>query len=377
MKINGNLLLVSNYPSDTAYAWWLMEHFWCLLADEYKDSGHRVYLAYPKLVGEISSVLTTRMEVVELDIFGSDATKSRDFIREHSIKTVYLTDRPFFSLTYFLWRLLGVKKILVHDHTPGDRPAVGGVKGQIKTLRNSLSLFTADAQFSVSPLMKTRSIENGRVSPSKIFSVQNGIPSEVVEEEQVLAREEIRRSLNIPSDAVVVITTGRAHPYKRPDFVMKAAAQLIKNSNSPVIFLLVGDGPQFTELESLHEQLGLSDNFRLLGYRNDVPKLLAASDIAVHAALGEGFSLSVLEYMRAGLVVLVPDIPSVKQAVEHGVNGLVYDWDDIGSLSSCISDLVEDLALRKEFGEQGKSAVATRFSLENCTKEFLSALNSI
>jgi len=377
MKTDGNLLLVSNYPSDTAYAWWLMEHFWCLLADAYKDRGYNVYLAYPKLTGDIKSELTSRMDVVELDLFGSDSQKSRDFIREHAIKAVYLTDRPFFSITYFLWRLLGVKKIIVHDHTPGDRPAVGGIKGEVKVFRNKLSLFTADAQLSVSPLMKVRSIENGRVPASKVFVVQNGIPTEVAEDDREASREEIRRELNIPSDAVVVITTGRAHPYKRPDFVMEAAAHYIKISSSRVVFLLVGDGPELAELERLHERLGLADNFRLLGYRNDVPKLLAASDIAVHAALGEGFSLSILEYMRAGLSVLVPDIPSVKQAVEHDVNGFVYDWDDIESLSGLIAELASDPKLRQRLGDQGRNSVVTSFSLENCSEEFISALDSI
>ena len=377
MKTDGNLLLVSNYPSDTAYAWWLMEHFWCLLADAYKDRGYNVYLAYPKLTGEIKSELTSRMDVVELDIFGSDSQKSKDFIREHSIKTVYLTDRPFFSITYFWWRLLGVKKILVHDHTPGDRPAVGGIKGQVKAFINKLSLFTADAQLSVSPLMKTRSIENGRVPASKVFVVQNGIPTDVADDDRAANREEIRRELNIPSDAVVVITTGRAHPYKRPDFVMEAAAHYIKSSSRRVIFLLVGDGPGFADLERLHAKLGLSDHFRLLGYRNDVPKLLAASDIAIHAALGEGFSLSILEYMIAGLSVLVPDIPSVKQAIEHDVSGFVYDWDDKESLSGYISELASDPKLRKRLGEQGENTVVASFSLDNCSEEFISALDSI
>jgi len=370
VKSDGNLLLVSNYPSDVAYAWWLMEHFWCVLADEFARSGSKVFLAYPEVNNAPKAAIKERMEVVALDVFEGDQDAVAKFIKVNDIRVLYLTDRPFFSVAYLRMRRLGVEKIIVHDHTPGDRPAIGGVKGLLKALRNRLPAFTCDAQIAISPLMRKRSLENGRIPASKVYCVQNGIPDATLSEDRLA----VRKRLGISEDTVVVISTGRAHPYKRPQFIMNAAASVLEHSTKDVVFLIVGDGPEFEALESLHAELKLADRCRLLGYRKDVASLLCASDIAVHAALGEGFSLSILEYMRAKLAVLVPNIPSVQQAIMPEESGLVYQWDRVEALSEDILRLVDDSALRLKLGKSASSEVREKYSLDMCTTQFKDAL---
>ncbi len=371
-----NVLMVSNYPSDTGYAWWLMEHFWLLFNDFVNENGGRAYLAYPKITKTNDLISKSGINLVELDMRPSTlraCLKLCKFIFQKKISVIYFTDRSYFSFIYLLYRFFGVKIIIVHDHTPGDRPPIKGVKGALKLLRNRLPFVTANSVFNVSPLMKTRAIENGRIPSRKCYVVQNGVKYK----EPLLTRAEIRKKLGIDEARVVSISSGRLHSYKRFDLIVDA----IKIQEQPLrrrraLFLFVGDGPARQDLTKKINDLGLSDMVWILGERNDVPDLLNMSDLAIHASLGEGFSLSIIEFMVHHLPVIVPNKPSVCQAVGHMNNGLIFESGSPEELSQCIVNLVSDKALRDELGGNAKQKVLSCYTLESTSRAFLKALKT-
>lgn len=374
----GNILMVSNYASNTVYAWWLMEHFWCLLGGTFAEAGRKAYLAYPQVKSVPKSIQESAIEVVEMALPWSDArgkAQVKQFIEDNKITALYFTDQPYFNWKYAQLREWGIEKIVVHDHTPGDRPAIGGWKGWIKSLRNQINEYCADGVLCVSELMRDRSIKNGKVPEGKCHVVQNGIPPVPSLDG---SKDQLRRQLGIPEDSFVVITTGRAHPYKRFDFVIESADLLrTQRPDLSVLFLLAGDGPAMHELESQVAERHLGEVVRLLGFRRDIQQLLHASDAALHAALGEGFSLSIVEYMSAGLPVLVPNIPSVCQAIDHGDNGFVYKWDSCESLAEGISRLVQDEKLTDEMGARAKRKANSLYTLDRCSEQLLQTVRRI
>jgi len=373
-RIKGNALMVANYPSDTAYAWWLMEHFWTLITEMYTASGNRAFLAFPRINTPPSITQKTAVEALELTFPWNDKIEKMafiEFIKQNKIELIYLTDQHYFDVRYKTLRDAGIKHIIVHDHTPGDRPPFLGIRGALKDIRNRISPFTADAVFCISPLMRERSISNGRIPSSKCIIVQNGIPPH----KSSMTRAHVRKSLGIDNDTVVAITTGRVAPYKRLDFIIKAAS--LQDESAGIIYMIVGDGPAFCELDALVEKLDVAKSVKLLGFRTDVSELLRASDFAIHAAQGEGFSLSITEYMGAGLPVLVPNIPSVSQAIEHGRNGYIYAKDSHEELASYALMLAEKSELRRSMGENAKHDALTKYSLEQCTKAFASSMETV
>jgi len=376
--IRGNVLLVSNYPSDVGYAWWLMEHFWTLIAEQFEARGGKAFLAYPSITELPESIRKSNIVAVDMGTQGPGTSHRKtieQFIKTHNIRHVYLTDRPWFNIDYAFMRRAGVRNIVVHDHTPGDRPRIGGLKGFIKSVRNRLPMICADSQVCVSELMRQRSIHNGRIPENRCHVVQNGIPPVEVGN---TSRQSLLENLNIPLDSKICITTGRTHPYKRFDFIIDTALELQRlMPENNLVFLLIGDGPAYSTLKEKIHHLQLDRQVRLPGFIANARDILGTADMAMHAALGEGFSLSIVEYMSAGLPVLVPDIPSVKQAIDHGENGYVYPKDDASSAARFIARLLQDEQTRQSMGLLAREKANTQYSLDNCTREFKNACRAL
>jgi len=373
-KLSGNLLLVSNYPSNTGYAWWLMEHFWKTQALMFEAAKLKTFLAYPEINDISMTIKNSPICPVELSLpWNSPKQKvdARRFLRENNIHYIYFTDQNYLNHKYGIMRLEGVRRIMIHDHTPGDRSPVNGLKGLIKYMVHSLPWITADKVICVSELMMHRNITNARIPKYSCAVVQNGIPPIDCTDAHDKS-EKLRASVGVRVESILVLTTGRAHPYKRLDFVIQCAAKVQKLAPEvDVVFLLVGDGPAMPELKEMVQQLKLEKTVRLLGFRDDVHDLACVSDLAMHAALGEGFSLSIIEYMSAGLPVLVPDIPSVSQAITHGETGFIYPKDDVEMAAKQILKLATDAGKRVEMGKFAKALADTSYSLEQCTQRFI------
>lgn len=94
------------------------------------------------------------------------------------------------------------------------------------------------------------------------------------------------------------IAVGRLVPIKNFDVILDAWTEI------PIPLRIVGDGPEYKNLESRAKRLGLLDRVEFLGERSDVSDLMDRSDLLVAASNKEGFSYVVLEALRSRLVVV-------------------------------------------------------------------------
>jgi len=375
--MKGNVLLVSNYSSETGYAWWLMEFFWITIS-KYVNSSQKTFLAYPK-VNEISeNIYNSDIQTVALNfdlLIKATRNSILSFIKNNKITTIYFTDRKYFDTNYRFLRTAGVKIIIIHDHTPGDRPEIKGLKGIFKAWRNKIGLFTADAFLNVSPLMRQRSIKNGGIPENKCFSIQNGIKT--LEPKQSNFTHSIREELGINKNAVVVVTSSRLHSYKRVDQAIKAFETATHRIEMEIHLLVVGDGPDEERLRDVASKCTSHKKIHFLGFRRDIKNILNESDLAIHCSQGEGFSLSIVEYMAACLPVIVPNIPSVCQAITHDKNGFIYRNNHLPEASNFIKKLSENTELRKKMGSDARSKVYSDFKLEHTLQQFEAVLSGL
>jgi glycosyltransferase involved in cell wall biosynthesis len=369
----GRVLLVANYESDVGYAWWLMEHFWHLIATAMQAQGRSCLLAYPQIRSVPEVIKRSPIELIEFPFTyqsAGDIRRGLDLIRRHRIESLYLTDWPYLHWVYALWRLTGVKRIVIHDHTPGDRPPLRGVQALVKDALHAPGIASATGYVGVSSYIGRRLQENARVPARRCTVVTNGIPTD---DRPRSAREEVRKRLDIPQDAVLIVLVSRATYYKGIDFAVRSLARVLQqdeNRRRRVFAVHCGDGPDVGAFEQLARELNISENFRFLGRRQDVRDILGAADIAFHASHGEAMSLAILEFMAAELAVLTSDLPSVSAALQPGITGLTYRHGDEAHAADTLQRLIDDPSLRKSLGAAAAAACRTNFSLDAMNHRF-------
>ena len=118
--------------------------------------------------------------------------------------------------------------------------------------------------------------------------------------------------------------------------------------------MIVGDGPERGALETRIAQLGLGDRVHLLGFRTDIPELLAGCDLFVLPSLFEGLPLSILEAMAAGKAVVATAIGGNDEAVVDGVTGLLVPPADPEALADALRTLLREPERRRRLGEAGR-----------------------
>ena len=172
----------------------------------------------------------------------------------------------------------------------------------------------------------------------------------------------LREDLSIARESHIILNISCLKPQKDPLTYVEVAERVLKEHPNTV-FLLAGDGELRGELEATIEKLGIESSVRLLGWRRDIPSLLALSDIMVLTSLWEGLPQSFGQAMATGTPIVATRVDGAPEAIVEGVNGLLYDTKDVDGLSSGISRLLGDEKTRREMGERARES-APRFSEE-------------
>jgi glycosyltransferase involved in cell wall biosynthesis len=178
----------------------------------------------------------------------------------------------------------------------------------------------------------------------------------------VADREAARQELGLGPGQVAVCTVANLRWQKGyPDLML--AAKAIIDEGHDVVFLAVGQGPLEQELRQRHDELGLGDRFRFLGYRADALRVLGASDVFALASIHEGYPLAVMEAMAAGLPIVATNAGGVPDAVRDGEEGLVVESKRPDLLADALRKVVSDSSMRQRFGAAALARSAS-FSID-------------
>lgn len=369
------LLLVANYDSGVGYAWWLMESFWAKLA-EHCSSHNRVILAYPSISTVPPVIINAPLRVVEQDFSGTTLSMVLVqclFLLRNRVRVIYFSDKGTWHWRYALYRFCGVSHIVVHVHTLCVCTSNFGLKSWLKRLVHRLPWLTINGAIGATDLVRRRLCETTCVPLERCFVAPNGLPLP----DTAPAAADLHALFQMPAGRKVLVMTGRADRKKGVVFILQCLAQLPPEERDDLQFLFIGDGPDIAYFNAIATDMGIAGNCTFAGRREDVPALLEGADIAIHPSQGEvGYSLSILEYMRAGLPVMVPDNPSVCGATEHESSGMIYPEGNAAEATSMLRRLISDDALRIRLGEQARLAVQ-KYSLEATHTALLKAFDEI
>lgn len=367
LQSSGNILLVGNWRSDAGYSWKMIERFWIAIARAFPS--RRTILCFPQVTTVNPDILSAGIEVKQFDFDLRRPAALARFCRHHDIGLAYLTDRPYSSSTYPVLRSVGVRKILVHDHSPGQRTEPSPLKRVAKTAK--VRMFGADAYIACSEQVLERFTKVGCIHPGRCHLALNGIELSRFPH----PRPTIRKELLLSPDTLLAVSCSRVHTYKRVSDIVDAAALL---TDLDVRFIHIGDGPGFEALQMKIEELGLQSRFTLLGQRDDVAEILSGCDIAIHASSGEvGLSLSILEFMASQLALVVTDEPTVSRIIDSGRTGLTFPHGDAQALAARLRELSSDSHMRLRLGKAAREYVENGYRVENTVASVLGVVEKV
>jgi len=186
-----------------------------------------------------------------------------------------------------------------------------------------------------------------RIAPAaRLETIHNGIPDDLP------AAPAGRRG--VPS----VIMVARFAPQKNQAMLLDAAATI------PTAFRVqfAGSGPTMETIERKARELGVAERVEFLGDRSDVARLLRAADIFALPTNWEGFPISILEAMRAGLPIVASDVGGVREAVVDGVNGFLLERGDSAGFRRALERLLTDESLRARMARESRRMFEENFT---------------
>ena len=228
----------------------------------------------------------------------------------------------------------------------------------------------AAAVVAVSAVSKAALEKMNHLGKGVVRVIPNGIPLDMYRDTPDV--QALRDVWNIPPDALPIGFVGRLSKVKGPGYFIDAIADLYR-SHKKILGIVVGDGPLRSDLEAKAAALKISHIVKFVGFQKDVRRWSSLFKVGVVPSLSEGFGLSAIEFMAAGVPVVASDVGGLREIILHEKTGLLVQPHDVLALESSISRLLSDEDLSKSLTEAGRARVADHFSIEN-TRNQLAAL---
>jgi glycosyltransferase involved in cell wall biosynthesis len=243
--------------------------------------------------------------------------------------------------------------------TPGVPPTQAAVYRRIERLVGPL----ASRIITVSEFDRALALEARIAPPHRIVTVHNGIP-----DIPAPLRAEPGRA---PTRLVMVARFGaqKDHPT-----LLRALGGL---RDLPWELDLIGEGPLTADVRGLAESLGLGDRVHFLGQRMDVHRILGDAQVSLLATNWEGFPLSILESMRAGLPVVASAVGGIGESVDDGRTGYLVPRGDVETLRARIGGLIADSELRVRLGQAGRARYEAQFTVEHFVSKTLAVYRDV
>lgn len=257
----------------------------------------------------------------------------------------------------------GIPYIIHSIHGFGFHPQQRPLVRQIFILLERLTARITTHFIAVSKANLDLGVQLRLFSRDQVSLIRSGIALEpflalcnLPEAERRQRRAEKCRELRIPADRKIVGMIACFKPQKAPlDFVrvMRVVADAIPDAHA----IMVGDGELRPQVEALIAELHVESVISLLGWRTDIPELLALCQVAALTSRWEGLPRVCPQAMAMGLPVVATAVDGTPEAVHDGVNGFLAPPGDVPRLSEKIIELLRDPALATRLGQQGQKLV--------------------
>ncbi|MCP4711865.1 MAG: glycosyltransferase [Planctomycetes bacterium] len=256
-------------------------------------------------------------------------------------------------------KCMGTKRVFTSTHT--------AEKGKLWHLTaENLICRLHPISVCISHSVKRHLVRHAHISPSRLSVIYYGINCPKFAQAQSADLSEF----GFTKKHKTLIFVGRLDPVKNIDLILHALSQLASLQKQKLQLLIVGDGPQRPQLETLTKQLNLNDCVHFTGARRDVERLLKAADLFLMPSKWEGFGLSAAEAMAAGLPVIASRTDGLIDVIDHNINGLLVSPNDLNELTQSIKSLLDNPQKMKILGLAAQKKAHQHYSINTMIKNY-------
>ncbi|MFN3480134.1 MAG: glycosyltransferase family 4 protein [Thermodesulfovibrionales bacterium] len=213
-----------------------------------------------------------------------------------------------------------------------------------------------DAMITTGEEIRQRMINDNGFNAQRIFSIPTGVDLERFNPTRVTPAFKPK---GFSIGMIGVLRSWKGHRY-----LIEAAPAILK-SIPDAVFYIVGDGPQYKNIEGHIEELSLKDKVVMIGHREDIPEILASLDVVVHPSYAnEGVPQSVLQALAMERPVVASDVGAIKEVVIDGKNGFLIHPKKPEEIAEKVIALYKNPELGKLFGKEGRMLVKRSYSFE-------------
>ncbi|MBI4686385.1 MAG: glycosyltransferase family 4 protein [Nitrospirae bacterium] len=220
-----------------------------------------------------------------------------------------------------------------------------------------------------SEMVKKQIMYHYAVPEGRIKIIYNGVDlKRFCPDNKLKWRDAVRKSLDMPEDALVVLFVGSGFERKGLRTLFKALP-LIKGYDVHIVAIGKGDVDRY---KALSEEYGMSGKTTFLGPQADIEKFYAAADIFALPTLYDPFSNATIEAMASGLPVITTKNNGASELIENGQEG--YVSDNIFDHHELASKIILSLSSLKQMGERARQK-AEAFPIERAVNELINIIH--
>jgi glycosyltransferase involved in cell wall biosynthesis len=235
---------------------------------------------------------------------------------------------------------------------------------------NFLSMPMDKAIVAVSHAVKAYIVNRRPHLSDRISVIYNGVDMEEINSLAV-DRMGVRSEFGFEPTEVLVLNVANLHPRKNHKDLIRAIAIVNRDSHNPVRLLIVGrDDGERKRLEALTTELGLHNQVHFAGPRNDVIRLITASDIFVLSSLAEGLPVALLEAAALAHPCVATRVGGIPEVISENERGWLVEVANPVALANALIEALSDRSRREKYGRAAQAWVQEHFTIQRMASEY-------
>jgi glycosyltransferase involved in cell wall biosynthesis len=247
----------------------------------------------------------------------------------------------------------------------------------VRTLDGTTARWMTSHFHAITEAVKASAVRTLRLKPERITVIPRGRDTIRLGKPGAERRQRSRAALGIAPDAPLVVNVARQEYQKGQEHLIEAMRTVVCHYPAARLLIAGREGHATPLLLRKREELGIGDHVRFLGYRSDIPDVLAAADVFAFPSLYEGLGGAVLEAMALELPVVASDLLALREVVENGESAYLVPSADPVTIATRIIELLGDPARARAMGRRGRSIFEEKFTVERSAERMIELYRSL